>query len=88
MSGPSKTQKLALVAGANKGIGFHIARHLGQKGLVMLMGCRDESRGTQAARELRYEGLDVEFLVLDVVDDLSVAAAARHVSANHSLWGG
>ena len=41
----TNTPPVALVTGANKGIGFEIARGLGQKGITVLLGCRDPERG-------------------------------------------
>jgi NAD(P)-dependent dehydrogenase (short-subunit alcohol dehydrogenase family) len=70
---------IALVTGANKGIGFEIARQLGQQGHTVLLGARDAARGEQAAAALRNEGFDVHFLPLDVSDDLSVTTAAATI---------
>jgi NAD(P)-dependent dehydrogenase (short-subunit alcohol dehydrogenase family) len=70
------TRKTALITGANKGIGREIARQLGHKGYAVWLGCRDASRGEQAAADLRKEGLDARVLALDVTDDASVKAAA------------
>jgi NAD(P)-dependent dehydrogenase (short-subunit alcohol dehydrogenase family) len=70
--------KLALVTGANKGIGFEIARGLGQKGATVLLGARNAQAGEDAAARLRDEGLDAHFLLIDVTDEASVAAAARY----------
>ncbi|CAN7192459.1 SDR family oxidoreductase [Mesorhizobium sp. LjRoot246] len=73
--------KTAVVTGANKGIGHEIARRLATMGFKVWLGARDAGRGMTAAQELRAEGLDVEWLELDVTQDESVAAAARTVGA-------
>lgn len=74
---------LALVTGANKGVGFETARQLGQKGLTVLLGARDPARGEEAAATLRREGLEVHFLPLDVTDAASVEAAAATVAERY-----
>ncbi|WP_205326183.1 SDR family oxidoreductase [Glycomyces sp. YM15] len=71
--------RVALITGANKGIGFHIARALGSEGHTVLIGARSPERGEQAAASLREEGLDARFLHLDVTDEALVAAAATRV---------
>jgi len=71
--------KVALVTGANKGIGFEIARRLARQNITVLLGARDENRGKEAAGRLRDEGLDVHFLPLDQTRPESIAAAARQV---------
>ncbi|RYG70996.1 SDR family oxidoreductase [bacterium] len=71
--------KIALITGANKGIGFETARQLGNKGYTVLLGARDETRGEEAAQTLKGEGLDVQFLKIDPTDADSVAAAAAQV---------
>jgi NAD(P)-dependent dehydrogenase (short-subunit alcohol dehydrogenase family) len=75
----NNTTKTALITGANKGIGFHIARALGKQGYTVFVGARSEERGEQAAGQLRDEGLDARFLHLDVTDETIVAAAAKRV---------
>jgi NAD(P)-dependent dehydrogenase (short-subunit alcohol dehydrogenase family) len=68
--------KIALITGANKGIGYEIARQLGKKGIAVLLGARDFARGTAAAEVLQSEGISAQPIVLDVTDDASVAQAA------------
>ncbi|MDT5256505.1 MAG: hypothetical protein QOD10_1585, partial [Mycobacterium sp.] len=72
-------QKIALVTGANKGIGKHIARQLAQAGLLVFVGSRDRARGQAAVDELAAEGLSVGLLPLDVTDPDSVTAAAEQL---------
>jgi NAD(P)-dependent dehydrogenase (short-subunit alcohol dehydrogenase family) len=72
---------IALVTGANKGIGREIARGLAQRDFTVLATARDQQRGEQAAAELAEEGLDVRFLQLDVTDETSIGAAAKQISA-------
>ena len=67
--------KVALVTGANKGIGFDIARQLGERGIFVYVGARNKDRGEKAAAMLTGEGLKVKPLVLDVTDPASIAAA-------------
>lgn len=79
----STENRIALVTGANKGIGFEIVRQLAQAGVRVLLGARDEGRGTAAATELSSEGLDVTFIQIDVCDAGSIAAAARQIETEH-----
>lgn len=72
-------RRVALVTGANKGIGLEIARQLARDGVTVFLGARNEERGRAAAEKLRAEGLDARPLRLDVTDDQSVAAAAWFV---------
>jgi NAD(P)-dependent dehydrogenase (short-subunit alcohol dehydrogenase family) len=74
--------RVALVTGANKGIGLEIARQLARRGMAVFLGARDEARGRAAAEKLRADGLDGRPLRLDVTDDASVAAAAAHVETS------
>ncbi len=69
-------RKIALVTGANKGIGLEIARQLGQHGFRVGVGARDAERGAEAVAKLTAEGLDAFGVALDVTSDESVQAAA------------
>jgi len=59
-------EKVVLVTGANKGIGFEVSRQLGRAGFTVLLGARDTARGEEAAKKLRGEGLDVRFVKTDL----------------------
>ena len=71
-------KSIALVTGANKGIGQEIARQLAGAGLIVYVGSRDAARGQRAVEEI---GGDARLLVLDVTDAASIAerrAPGRH----------
>ena len=68
---------VALVTGANKGIGKEIARQFADAGFTVYVGSRDAARGERAVKEI---GGNTRLLVLDVTDDASIAAAAHQVS--------
>ena len=70
-------EKVALVTGANKGIGFEIGRQLGKLGFTVVLAARDEAKVNVAADRLRGEGLDVQGVRLDVTDPATAEAAAR-----------
>jgi NAD(P)-dependent dehydrogenase (short-subunit alcohol dehydrogenase family) len=70
-------QKIALVTGANKGIGYEIAAGLGALGWSIGVGARDEQRREDAVAKLRAAGVDAFGVPLDVSDDASVTAAAQ-----------
>jgi NAD(P)-dependent dehydrogenase (short-subunit alcohol dehydrogenase family) len=72
-------RRVALVTGANKGIGFEVARQLGEAGFYVLLGARDINRGIAATTTLESEGHCVRFEHLDVADESSVAAAATRI---------
>lgn len=93
----SDAARVAVVTGANKGIGREIARQLAERGLVVYLGARDEERGRSTESVLRADGLDVRFLHLDITDGASVAHAAKrlenevgllHVLVNNAGIGG
>ncbi|MGW5263321.1 SDR family oxidoreductase [Microbispora sp. NPDC004025] len=69
-------QTIALVTGANKGIGYEIAAGLGALGWSVGVGARDDERRESAVEKLRAAGVDAFGVPLDVTDDASVAAAA------------
>lgn len=76
-------ERVALVTGANKGLGLEVARQLGVRGVVVLLGARDERRGRAAATSLTAQGLPVTPLRIDVTDGASIADAAAHIERRH-----
>ena len=77
------TRRIALVTGANKGIGLEIARQLAQAGVCVLIGARDAARGEAAVKDLSSQGLPATFIQLDLVNEASIAAAAATISDQH-----
>ena len=73
------TKPVALVTGANRGIGFEVSRQLGARGFKVIMASRDEFKGQKAAKTLCAEGHDAVFYQLDVLrlDDTKVANDLR-----------
>jgi NAD(P)-dependent dehydrogenase (short-subunit alcohol dehydrogenase family) len=69
--------KTALVTGANKGIGYEIARQLAGKGFQVFVGARNRDAGRKAVVEIAKKGGKASFLEIDVADKASVTAAAR-----------
>ena len=74
-----RNQKTALVTGANKGIGFEVARELARLGLRVFLGARNAEAGQAAAKKLKSAG-DVTFLQIDVSKPESIRAAAEEIS--------
>jgi NAD(P)-dependent dehydrogenase (short-subunit alcohol dehydrogenase family) len=72
--------KIALVTGANKGIGKAIAKGLAQKGFTVFLGARDSEKGIAAAAELKAEG-DVRFVQLEVTRLASVLSAKQLIES-------
>ncbi|WP_277810099.1 SDR family NAD(P)-dependent oxidoreductase [Chromohalobacter canadensis] len=75
--------KVVLVTGANKGIGYEIARQIGQSDAVVLIGARNSERGQAAARALAEEGITASWLPLDVTDAQSIDNAATRIAETH-----
>src|ERR1700733_15602901 len=76
-------ETIALVTGANKGIGREVSRQLAATGIFVLIGARDRERGENAVAELRAQGLPVEFIQIDVTSQPSVDQAAAEVERRH-----
>ena len=77
------TDRIALVTGANKGIGLEIARQLGQAGVFVIIGARDAARARTALHDLLSQGLKAQSVAIDLNDHASIAAAAETIGAEH-----
>jgi NAD(P)-dependent dehydrogenase (short-subunit alcohol dehydrogenase family) len=75
----SAQAKVALISGANKGIGLETARQLGKQGMTVLLGARDLAKGEAAAAKLQTEGIDARAVKLDVVNAAEVKAVAKKI---------
>jgi NAD(P)-dependent dehydrogenase (short-subunit alcohol dehydrogenase family) len=72
-------KRLALISGANKGLGLETGRQLGRLGYTVLLGSRDLAKGEAAAQELRKEGIDARAVKLDVTKQADIDAAAKRI---------
>jgi NAD(P)-dependent dehydrogenase (short-subunit alcohol dehydrogenase family) len=79
------TSRIALITGANKGIGFEIARQLGQAGARVLVGARDRERGEDAVTALRAERIEARYVRLDLTDPSAIETAAADVGRHGRL---
>jgi NAD(P)-dependent dehydrogenase (short-subunit alcohol dehydrogenase family) len=79
----NRKDRIALVTGGNRGIGFEVCRQLARNGLFVILTARDRSEAEQAAEKLQGEGLDVIAHQLDVTDQSSVSAADHFVRWDH-----
>ena len=71
---------LALVTGANRGIGFEVCRQLAERGMRVLLAARDPAKGEAAAASLLGQGLQVEALELDITDETRIEALRARLS--------
>ncbi|WP_063562625.1 SDR family NAD(P)-dependent oxidoreductase [Paenibacillus sp. O199] len=76
-------KKTAFVTGANKGIGFEIVKQLGQAGWKVVLGARSVERGEAAVTELTSEGLDIEFVQIDMSDLETIERAADLIAKDY-----
>ncbi|MFT4171996.1 MAG: SDR family oxidoreductase [Rhodocyclaceae bacterium] len=77
-------QKIALITGATRGIGFETCRQLAHAGVTVLLAGRNAASAAKAADQLKAEGLSVEPITLDVTHAADIAAAVSHI---HSRFG-
>jgi NAD(P)-dependent dehydrogenase (short-subunit alcohol dehydrogenase family) len=78
----SSSKRIALITGANKGIGFEIARQIGRTSVTMLLGARNQAAGDEAAATLAAEGIDARFMAIDVTDYASLETAATTIASD------
>ncbi|MFD1393771.1 SDR family NAD(P)-dependent oxidoreductase [Lacticaseibacillus jixianensis] len=72
-----------LITGANRGIGFEVARQLGRSGWLILLGARNQARGERAAAQLAKEGIRAEWLQIDLDDAATIHTAALTAAHHH-----
>ncbi|MEL6626583.1 MAG: SDR family oxidoreductase [Bacteroidota bacterium] len=73
-------ESVAFITGANKGIGYEVARQLGKAGMKILLGARSRTRGSEALEKLRAEDIQVELILLDLADPQSIHRAVEDIS--------
>jgi NAD(P)-dependent dehydrogenase (short-subunit alcohol dehydrogenase family) len=79
MSMQNPLKKIALVTGANKGIGFEVVRQLSASGCTALLGARSKALGEKAAATLKRDCFDVRFIPIDLDDPATIATAAKDI---------
>lgn len=77
----TRDKKIALITGANKGIGFETGRELGKAGWTVLLGARNSELGRAAESKLRAEKLDAHFVPLDVTRGQTISTAAARIQS-------
>ena len=78
-------EKIVFVTGANKGIGFGIAKHLGKSGWQVIIGARDEQRAEKAISELKQAGVDVlGWVSVELRDHNSIEQAAKEIQEKYA----
>ena len=75
----STEKKIALVTGANRGLGFETARQLGAQNIKVLLAARTREKANEAAKTLQAEGLYVEAVQLEVTSDTDIANLTKHI---------
>jgi NAD(P)-dependent dehydrogenase (short-subunit alcohol dehydrogenase family) len=78
----SKNKRVALVTGANRGIGFEIARQLAGKDMTVIIGARNETKGSEARNKLAAKNMDVHFVLIDVTDKMTIQSAVSKIKDN------
>lgn len=76
-------KRIALVTGANKGIGLEIARQLAEAGVHVIIGVRNLELGKRAAAGIASEGYPAESVMIDLNDEATISAAAERIGSTH-----
>jgi NAD(P)-dependent dehydrogenase (short-subunit alcohol dehydrogenase family) len=80
----NNNKRIAIVTGANKGIGFEICRQLGHKDITVVLTARNKTKGELAVQSLQNEGINVSFFPLDVTDFKAIQSLIDYVKND---WG-
>jgi NAD(P)-dependent dehydrogenase (short-subunit alcohol dehydrogenase family) len=80
---PSSKERIALVTGANRGLGLETSRKLALQGIRVILTSRDTAKGEAALQVLQAEGLPAEYQPLDVADSAGVGLLAETIEARH-----
>lgn len=75
--------RIALVTGANKGLGFEVARQIGKTGAIVLVGARNAVLGEAASATLQADGIDARFVHIDLADPATITDAATAIDRDH-----
>jgi NAD(P)-dependent dehydrogenase (short-subunit alcohol dehydrogenase family) len=78
----TNSARIALITGANKGLGLETSRQLGKLGYTVLVGSRDPLKGEIAARQLRDDDIDARVIKLDVTKQSDIDAAAAQIESD------
>ncbi len=78
-------KKIALITGANKGIGLETARQLGKKNFTVLLTARDKGRGEEAVNKLLAEDIDAQLILMDPLDSESIKSAVKAVESKFGV---
>jgi NAD(P)-dependent dehydrogenase (short-subunit alcohol dehydrogenase family) len=79
MAAQNHKGKIALITGANKGIGYELARQLGKEGVTVLIAARNAELGNTAAERLSAGGADAQFIELDVTKSETITKAVESI---------
>lgn len=80
---PPLSQRVALVSGANRGLGFEVARQLAASGMTVLLGSRTLAAGEKAARQIRRDGGDAIAVKLDVTVQADIDALIKRIDIDY-----
>jgi NAD(P)-dependent dehydrogenase (short-subunit alcohol dehydrogenase family) len=76
-------RRIAVVTGANRGIGLEISRQLAQRGLTLVLTSRSAAKGRAAVKALRDNGHETDYHVLDVTSPVSIKALASYIAERY-----
>src|SRR5690242_4635704 len=81
----TETKRIALITGANRGIGLETARQLGAQGVIVFLAARDLAKAEAAATGLKKEGIDARAVKLDMNDPTDYAAVAGKIEKDFGV---